>query len=91
MATTTEVNKALDEISISIDSCRRTFQIAKDNIQKCSDTLTAIPTSYSDPIGTIDGYPGGDTYENYRKAELAKLTTEFQTLLNEVNQALAAL
>jgi len=91
MATTSEINKSIDEISASIDALRRQYESAKGNITRVATTLGDIPTQYSDVITSILAFGDTDSYEVFKKAELAKLTTEFTELQTLVSATVTAI
>ena len=90
MATTSEVKAGLDEIAQRIRSTRKNYGLAKDAIVKARDGLVAIPTQYDAVIAAINGYAGVDAFEALSKDELAKLTTEFIALRDDINALITA-
>ena len=91
MATTSEVNVGIDEISSSISANRRKFENAKNNIIAASSALGGLPAQYSDVRTTVQGYGDTDDYEMFKKAELAKLEAEFTALKSDIDAAITAL
>jgi hypothetical protein len=89
MATTSEVKAGLDDIATSIRNCRQAYISSKSRVQTAYNELSAIPTTFSDVLTTIDAYTGADDFETLTKAEKAKLTTEFIALKNEINALIA--
>ena len=87
MATSSEVKAGLDEISAMIKASRQRLVSSKLMIKTQETNLNAIPTRFSDVLGTISTYGTEDAFENLCKAELAKMTTEFLTLIADVNLA----
>ena len=87
MATTSEVKAGLDDIAVSIRNSRKAFEQSKARIQAAHSELVAIPTTFSDVIGTIDAFSAATTnaFEMVAKAEKAKLATEFVALRDEIN------
>ena len=90
MATTSEVKAGLDEIAASIRTNRRRFAQSKAAIVTTRDTLLAIPGEYQGLIDTVNGYVGTDPFEAVSKDELAKLTTEFVTLRDDISALITA-
>lgn len=81
MATPSQVDVLLDQISARIAQNRQRLTEAKASIAQRTANLAAIPAEFADLIATVNdvGY-GGDTFQDYAKAKLAALTSEFQTL-----------
>ena len=90
MATTSEVKAGLDEIAASIRTNRRRFEQSKAAIVTVRDALVAIPTVYADVLDTVGLYGTADAFEALSKDELAKLTTEFIALRNDINALITA-
>lgn len=80
MATASEVSTGLDAIADAIASQRGVVKKAVQNAAAASSALSALPGAYADVIATVQGYAGGNAAEDYAKAQLAALTSEFQAL-----------
>lgn len=87
MATSSEVKAGLDEISAMIKASRQRLVSSKEMIGTQETNLTAIPTRFSDVLTTVNGYGTTDVFEALCKAEVAKMTTEFQALKADVSLA----
>lgn len=85
MATTSEVKAGLDDISRSIRDSRQAYARAKASIEAARNQLSAIPTTFSDVIQTIDAYAGADPFEALAQDEKAKLAAEFSALQTEMD------
>jgi hypothetical protein len=82
MATSSEVKTGLDAIASVISEARNVVLKAQTNTDGAVASLNALPTEYADVIATINAYGTVDAFEALSKAELAKLTTEFNALVN---------
>lgn len=91
MATTSEVITGLDEISKSISANKRKYENSLSNLSAASNALGAITTTYLDVRTTIEAYGDADAFEVAKKAELAKLVTEFQDLKATIDAAITAI
>ena len=91
MATTTEIDKALDEIALSIDRNRKSFNTALNNISSASNVLSGLPTQYSDVIASINAFGTSDAYEATVKARFAKYVEEFTALKTEIDAVITAI
>jgi len=91
MATTSEVKAGLDEISAMIKASRQRLVSSKLMIKTQETNLNAIPTRFSDVLGTVNGYGTADAFEAVCKAELAKMTTEFLALVADTSLAVVDL
>lgn len=81
MATPSQVKSGLDEVAGIIAAQRAVVEKAQANAGNASAELTALSSTYSGVIATINGYTDtGDPFEILAKAELAQLTGEFQAL-----------
>lgn len=89
MATTTEVKRALDDISQIIVTERQAFASAKARIQTASANLSSITTQYAGVITEIDGYAPTGAFETLAKDEKARLATEFTALKAEIDAIVA--
>lgn len=87
MATTSQVNSGLDDINALIRNGRQAAQQSKARLSAVDAELAAVPTTFADVISTINSYAGGDAFEDYAKAKLAKLTTEFIALRSATTTA----
>lgn len=80
MATSTEVDVALDAVAQIISDQRAVMLKAKSNAQQASDALDGLATNYADVIATVQSYGTSNAHEALAKARLAKYTAEFQAL-----------
>lgn len=80
MATSSQVKSGLDSVAVRIADQRAAVLAAVKNATNAVTALNAIATDYSDMITTINNYGTTDAFEALSKAELAKLTTEFNAL-----------
>lgn len=82
MATASQVKAGLDDIAEVIRTERQSCINCKARYTASDNALAALPTTYADVLATINGYSPvtTDAFELLAKAELAKLTTEFQSL-----------
>lgn len=87
MATSSEVKAGLDDISTEIRQLRFEMKRCKISITNAKNGLTNLPTKYADVVSTVQAYGTANAFEALSKAELAKLTTEFQALLAAVTTA----
>ena len=90
MATSTEVDVALDAVAQLISDQREVLKKAKSNAAIASAALAEVPTTYADVVSTIQAYGTANAHEALAKARLAKYTTEF-TALKSVADAVAAI
>jgi len=88
MATPSEVKSGLDQISTSITTAKLKLKAAVLNISRQKTDLSTIPSDHADVIATVDSYTGTDAFEDLCKAELARMTTEFQALVADVSLAI---
>ncbi|MCP4001583.1 MAG: hypothetical protein GY727_11795 [Gammaproteobacteria bacterium] len=91
MATSTQIKAALDEVAGKIINARQNLINSKNVFSVQVGVLSDIVTQYNDAITTIQGYGTEDSWEAYQKAELAKITVEFQALLADAQLAVADL
>ncbi len=91
MATSSEVKAGLDEISAMIKASRARLVSSKSMITTQETNLTAIPTRFTDVLGTVNGYGTTDAFEALCKAEVAKMTIEFLALLADTSLAVTDL
>ncbi len=91
MATSTQVKAALDEVAGKIINARQNLINSKNVFSVQVGVLSDIVTQYNDVIATIGAYGTSDSWEAYQKAELAKITVEFQALLADAQLAVADL
>ena len=90
MATSTEVDVALDAVAQLISDQREVLKKAKANAAIASAALAAVSTTYADVVSTIQAYGTTTAHEALAKARLAKYTTEFNAL-KTVADAVAAI
>lgn len=90
MATSTEVDVALDAVAQLISDQREVLKKAKANAAIASAALAAVSTTYADVVSTIQAYGTTNAHEALAKARLAKYTTEFNAL-KTVADAVAAI
>ena len=79
-ASYSEVKASLDDVAGIIREQRLITLKAKAAAAASSAVLGDLPTKYADVIATINAYGTTNAAEALAKADLAKLTTEFQTL-----------
>lgn len=89
MATFSEVKAGLDEIANVIRDNRAVMMKVKSNAALASTALADLATTYADVVATINSYGTANAAEAAAKAELAKLTTEFNALKAKADQAAA--
>lgn len=80
MATTSEIETGLAEISAIISTQRAIAKKAIQNAGLASAALAAIPTDYAGVIAAVQAYGTSNAYEATVKALFDKLTTEFLAL-----------
>lgn len=80
MASYSEVKAGLDAVAVTIRDARSELLACKSKSASISETLNALPTAYADVVATVNAYGTSNAAEANAKAELAKLTTEFQAL-----------
>ncbi len=91
MATTSEIDAALDSISQAIRTERQALKVSKARVGTSVNNLASLTTVHSGVIATINGYGTSDVYETYQKARFAKLTSEFQDLKDDAALAVTDL
>jgi hypothetical protein len=91
MATSTEVNVGLYNLSLNITNIRQSLQRAKEQMTKAVNNINALSTNYNDIITTINGYTPTGAFEQVTQDELGKITTEYQALKADAEAAVAAL
>lgn len=89
MATPSQVKTGLDAVSGVIVKARERMAVAKASATEVSASLAGLATAYADVIATVNGYGTSDVFEAQAKAELAKLTSEFQALKTIVDAVAA--
>lgn len=89
MASYSEVKAGLDEVARIIREQKAVMLKAKSNAGLASAALAGLPTEYADVISTINAYGITNAAEALAKADLAKLTTEFQALKTLADQVAA--
>ena len=87
MATTSEIKSGLDAIASSIEQCRNDALRAKELLDNTSAVLQNLATAHADVISTVNGFTPAGAFQELSKDELAKLTTEFQSLKSAVDAA----
>lgn len=90
MATSTEVDVALDTVAAIISEQREVMKKSKSNAQNASAALGALSADYADVIATIQAYGTANAHEALAKARLAKYQAEF-TALKAVADNVAAI
>lgn len=80
MATYSEVKTGLDAIAAVISDQRAVMGKVKSNAALASTALNDLATDYADVVATINAFGTANVAEALAKADLAKLTTEFQAL-----------
>lgn len=89
MATPSEVKVGMDAIAARLAEQRQTMLKVKSNAQSASDALAAIPTDFADVVATVQAYGTSNAFEAHAKAELAKMTTEFNALKTKADAVAA--
>lgn len=89
MATSSEVKAGLDEVANKIRDQRAVVIKARQQASAASAALAGLPTQYGDVVSTVNAYGTADAFEANAKAELAKLTTEFNALKAAADQIAA--
>lgn len=87
MATSSEVKAGLDDISATIRQLRFEMKRCKVSVTNTKTALTNLPTQYADVVATVQAFGTTNAFEALSKAELTKLTAEYQALLAAVTQA----
>lgn len=90
MATASEVKTGLDAVAAAIRAVRQSMLTVKATGVSVSADLGGLSTEYADLIATINAYGTTNAFEALAKAELAKLTSEFNAL-KAVSDAVAAI
>lgn len=88
---TSQVKSGFDQIAIDIANQRSVIAGAKEQLEGAVAVLNAIPSNYTDMVAEVNGYVPTGAFETLAKDELAKLTTEFQTLRDAANAAIASI
>lgn len=89
MASYSEVKAGLDHVATVIRDQRAVMLKSKSNAALASAALGALPTEFADVVATINAYGTANAAEALAKADLAKLTTEFQALKTLADQVAA--
>jgi hypothetical protein len=89
MASYSEVKVGLDDVAAIIREQKAVMLKAKSNAALASAALADLPTEFADVIATINAYGTANASEALSKADLAKLTTEFQALKSLADQVAA--
>lgn len=90
MASYSEVKAGLDAIAVIIRDARSELLGCKSKSAGISETLASLPTTYADLVATVQGYGTTNAAEANAKAEMAKLTSEFQAL-KSISDGVAAI
>ncbi|MER8567621.1 hypothetical protein NKH85_17095 [Mesorhizobium sp. M0924] len=80
MATTSEVEVGMSAIAARLSEQRQVMLKVKANAGTASTALAAIPNDFADVIATVTAYGTSNAYEGTIKAQLTKMTTEFNAL-----------
>jgi hypothetical protein len=90
MASYSEVKAGLDAVAVTIRDARTALLKCKSEASVISGNLSALPTTYSDVVTTVQAYGTTNAAEALAKADLAKLTAEFQAL-KTISDGIAAI
>ena len=88
MATMTEVDAGLDEISEKIAANRQLAAQVESILITIGENLGAIPSDYADVKTTVEAYIPTGAWESLSQDRLAKQITEFQAFDAAVSTAL---
>lgn len=89
MATSSEVKVGMDAIAARLAEQRQTMLKVKSNAQGASAALASIPADFADVIATVQAYGTTNVFEAHAKAELAKMTAEFNALKTKADAVAA--
>lgn len=89
MASYSEVKAGLDDVAGIIREQRAVMLKVKSNAGLASAALAGLSAQYADLITTINAYGTANAAEALSKADLAKLTSEFQALKTLADQVAA--
>lgn len=89
MASYSEVKAGLDDVAGIIREQKAVMLKVKSNAALASAALAALSAEYADLIATINAYGTSNAAEALSKADLAKLTSEFQSLKSLADQVAA--
>ncbi|WP_202322712.1 hypothetical protein [Mesorhizobium sp. 113-3-9] len=67
-------------IAARLSEQRQVMQKVKANAGTASAALAAIPSDFADVVATVNAFGTGNAYEAAVKAQLGKMTTEFNAL-----------
>jgi len=79
------VKAGLDDIATAIRTERQAASNAKARLSAARNNLNSLVTTHTVSINEINAYVGTDPAEAMAKDELAKLTTEFLSLVSELD------
>ncbi|RUZ75624.1 hypothetical protein EN943_20170 [Mesorhizobium sp. M7A.F.Ca.US.006.01.1.1] len=80
MATTSEIQVGMAAIAARLSDQRQVMIKVKANAGSASVALAAIPNDFADVIATVTAYGTSNAYEATIKAQLTKMTAEFNAL-----------
>lgn len=89
MASYSEVKAGLDDVAGIIREQKAVMVKVKSNAALAAAALAGLPAQYADLITTINAYGTANAAEALAKADLAKLTAEFQALKTLADQVAA--
>lgn len=89
MASYSDVKTGLDAVAVVIHNQRVLLGQSKAQAATASAALASLVDVYADVIATVNAYGTANAAEAVAKADLAKLTSEFQAL-KSVADAIAA-
>ena len=89
MATTSEVEVGMAAIAARLSDQRQVMLKVKANASTASTALAAIPNDFADVIATVTAFGTANAYEAAVKAQLAKMTTEFNALKTKADAVAA--
>lgn len=89
MASYSEVKAGLDDVAGIIREQKAVMVKVKSNAALAAAALAGLPAQYADLITTINAYGTTNAAEALSKADLAKLTSEFQALKSLADQVAA--
>ena len=89
MATTSEVEVGMAAIAARLSDQRQVMLKVKANASTASTALAAIPNDFADVIATVTAFGTANAYEAAVKAQVAKMTTEFNALKTKADAVAA--
>ena len=89
MASYSEVKAGLDDVAGIIREQKAVMLKVKSNAGLAAAALAGLSAQYADLIATINAYGTTNAAEALSKADLAKLTSEFQALKSLADQVAA--